>query len=109
MRYINDVFLVWMHALSEFETFLEDFSKTREKIRFTSKVSFDSCNFLDLTIYKMQEFFSTGLLSIKIYNKPTNTFSFPLGDSYMPTQIHRSITIGEVTRMLRNTENSKDI
>ena len=42
---------------------------------------------------------------MKIYLKPTNTFSFPLGNSYMPTQIHRSITIGEVTRLLRNTEN----
>ena len=26
VRYIDDVFLVWMHALSEFETFLEDFN-----------------------------------------------------------------------------------
>ena len=48
---------------------------------------------------------STGLLSTKVYYKPTNTFSFPLGDSYMPTQIHWTIAIGEVTRHLRNIEN----
>ena len=56
MRYIYDVFLVRAHALNEFETFLEDFDRTRERIRFTLEVSFDSCNFLDLTIYKSQEF-----------------------------------------------------
>ena len=69
------------------------------------EVSFDSCNFLDLTIYKTQEFLSTGLLSSIIDQKPTNTISFLLGDPYMPTKIHRSIAIGEVTRLVRNTEN----
>ena len=104
VRYIDDVFLVWAHPLSEFETFLEDLNKTRERIRFTAEVSLNSCNFLDLTIYKSPKFLSTGLLSTKIYYKTTNTFSYPLGDSYMPTQIHRSIAIGEMTRLLRNTE-----
>ena len=104
VRYIDDVFLVWAHPLSEFEAFLQDLNKTRERIRFTAEVSLDSCNFLDLTIYKSPKFLSTGLLSTKIYYKATNTFSYPSGDSYMPTQIHRSIAIGEMIRLLRNTE-----
>ena len=104
VRYIDDVFMIWSHPLSEFEAFLEDLNKTRERIRFTAEVSSHSCNFLDLTIYKSPQFSSTGLLSTKIYYKTTNTFSFPLGNSYMPTHIHRSIAIGEMTRLLRNTE-----
>ena len=63
VRYIDDVFLVWTQALSEFKTFLDDLNKTRERIRFTSEVSFALSNFLDLTIYKSHEFLSTGLLS----------------------------------------------
>ena len=104
VRYIDDVFLIWAHPLSEFEAFLRDLNKTRERIRFTAEVNFHSCNFLDLTIYKPPNFLSTGLLSTKIYYKATNTFSFPLGDSCMPNQVHRSIAIGEMTRLLRNTE-----
>lgn len=30
-------------------------------------------------------------------------FSFPLGTSYMPKAIHKSIAVGEMTRLLRNT------
>ena len=45
----------------------------------------------------------SGILSTKIYYKPTNTFSFPLGSSYMSMHVHRSIAIGEMSRLLRNT------
>ena len=84
--------------------FLEDLNKRQERIRFTAEISTQSCNFLDLTIYNSPRFLSTGILSTKIYYKPTNTFSFPLGTSCMPKNIHKSIAIGEMTRLLRNTE-----
>ena len=105
VRYIDDVFMVWPHALEEFDKFLKDLNSVRERIRFTAEVNTQSCNFLDLTIYKGPEFLSTGRLSTKIYYKPTNTFSFPLGSSHMPTQFHRSIAIWEMTHLLRNTDN----
>ena len=62
-----------------------------------------SCNFLDLTVYKSPSFKNTGLLSTKIYYKPTNTFSFPLSTSYIPTHIHKGIAIGEMMRVICNT------
>ena len=83
--------------------FLADLNQIQPRIRFTAEISSLSCNFLDLTIYKPPDFESTGLLATKIYYKPTNTFSFPLGTSYMPKTIHKSIAIGEMTRLLRNT------
>ena len=48
-------------------------------------------------------FLNMGRLSAKVYYKPNNTVSFPLGTSYVPSQIQRSIAIGEMTRLLRNT------
>ena len=105
VRYIDDVFMIWSHSREEFDTFLNELNKRQKRIRFTAEINVDSCNFLDLTIYKSPQFYTTGLLSTRIYYKPTNTFSFPLGSSHMPTQIHRSIAIGEMTRLLRNTEN----
>ena len=62
------------------------------------------CNFLDLTIFKSPTFLSTGKLSTTIYFKPTNTFSYPLGSSFMPKHIRKGIAMGKATRLLRNTE-----
>ena len=70
---------------------------------FYSKISSQACDFLDFTIYKVPDFASTGKLSTKIYCKPSNTFSFPLGFSYMPRNIHKGIAIGELTSLIRNT------
>ena len=75
----------------------------QRKIKFTAEISTHSCNFLDLTIYKSPTFYATGILSTKIFYKPTNLFTYPLGYSYMPDSIHKGIAIGEMTRLIRNT------
>ena len=105
VQYIDDVFMVWSHPLTEFHMFLEDLNKRHNRIRFTAEISTQSCNFLDLTIYKSPTFLSTNRLSTKIVYKHASAFSFPLGSSDMPYHIHKSIAIGELTRLLRNTEN----
>ena len=106
VRYIDDIFLAWRHTLEEFEAFMVELNGIQEKINFTSEISSESCNFLDLTIYKSPTFRNTGLFSTKIYYKPTNTFSFPLMTSYIPTHIQKGIAIGEMTRIIRNTTSS---
>ena len=68
-----------------------------------AEISTHTCNFLDITIYKAPSFYLTGLLSTKIYYKPTNSFAFPLGSSYMPSHIHKGIAIGEMTSVIRDT------
>ena len=72
-------------------------------MHFTANISTQSCDFLDLTIYKSPEFLKTGKLSTVIYYKPTNTFSFTHGSSFMPHSIFKGIAIGELTRIIRNT------
>ena len=103
-RYIDDVFMVWTHTREKLDHFLRDLNKQKEKIKFTAEIMTQSCNFLDLTIYKSPTFLNAGKLSTKIYYKPTNTFSYPLGSSFMPKHILKGIAIGEATRLLRNTE-----
>ena len=104
VRYIDDVFVIWSHTRKELDRFLLELNRRQGKIKFTPKVQTQSCNFLYRTIYKSTTFLSTGILSMKIYYKPTNTFSFPLGSSYIPKHVHNSISVGEVTRLLRATE-----
>ena len=103
VRYIDDIFLIWAHTLDEFDTFMAELNAIQERINFTSEISKENCNFLDLTIYKSPTFRDTGFLSTKIYYKPTNTFSFPLDTSYIPSHIQKGIAIGEMTRVIRNT------
>ena len=103
VRYIDDIFTIWTHSLEDFEDFFENLNLVNPKIHFTAKTNSQACDFLDLTVYKGPEFASTGKLSTKIYYKPWNTFSFPLGSSYMPHSIHKGIAIGELTRLIRNT------
>ena len=102
--YIDDVFMIWPHSISEFDSFLKELNTRQERIRFMAEINTQACNFLDLTIYKSPTFLSTRLLSTKMYYKSTNNFAFPLGSSYMPTQRHRSIAISEITRLLKNTD-----
>ena len=103
VRYIDDIFMVWPHSLEDLHEFIRALNNRRKKIKLTAEISTHSCDFLDLTIYKSPTFYTTGKLSTKIFYKPTNTFSYPLGTSHMPASIHKGIAIGEMTRLIRNT------
>ena len=98
------IFFIWPHTRQELDSFLTDLNRIKTRIRFSAEVNTQSCNFLDLTIYKSPTFPTTGILSTKIYYKETNTMSFPLGSSYTPRHVLRSIAIGETIRLLRNTD-----
>ena len=67
-----------------------------------AEISTHIYNFLDITIYKSHSFHQTGLLPTTIYYILTKTFSFPLESSYMSTNIHKDIAIGEMTRVIHN-------
>ena len=103
VRYIDDIFAGWPHSIEEFHAFLTNLNKQSETIKFTAETSFHSSKILDITIYKAPSFYQTGLLSTKLYYKPTNRISFSLRTSYMLTHIHKGIAVGEMTRVIRNT------
>ena len=92
--------MIWTLTREKLNHFLCDLNKQKEKIKFTAVIMTQSCNFQDLTIHKSPTLLSTGILSYK----PTNTFSYPLGSSFMPKHTLKGIAIGEATRLLRNTE-----
>ena len=95
--------MVWPHSLEGLHKFIRALENRCKKIKLTAEISTHSCHFLDLTLYKSPTFYTTGKLSTKIFYKPTNTFSYPLGTSNMPASIHTGIAIGEMTRLIHNT------
>ena len=103
-RYIDDVLLLWQHTNTQLQRFIDGLNGLAPRLHFTHEVSVFSAVFLDLYLYKPADFSTRGKLSTTIYYKPTNTFSYALGTSYIHPNIQRGIAIGETVRMLRNTD-----
>ena len=49
-RYIDDIFLIWLHGIDTLETFLEDANRTHPNICFTYGHSTTAASFLDVII-----------------------------------------------------------
>lgn len=106
-RYIDDILLLWPHTKIDFQTFFSRLNDHTPKIKFTCNFSSTSVDFLDLTIYKNNNFSTTGKLRTSIYYKPTNTFTYSHATSYWHPNTLKSIALGECIRALRNTDNEK--
>ena len=52
LRYIDDIFFIWHGSKQELEHFIEHINQVHPTIKFDCTYSFQTINFLDLTIYK---------------------------------------------------------
>ena len=95
VRYIDDIFLIWLGDRTSFENFVQSCNKLHPTIKFTSECSATEINFLDMTIYKGTDFQTKQILDIKTYTKPTNKQTYVHGSSFHPPGIGKSIALGE--------------
>lgn len=72
-RYIDDIFIVWLHTLPEFEDFFNKLNQFHPTIKYQYTISETEIEYLDLSIMSDKE---TWKLTTKTYIKPTNTFQF---------------------------------
>ena len=93
-RYIDDIFVIWP-ANKDLN------SNFHEKIQFTTTKSDSSVNFLDLTIFKGNDFQTTGILDIKMYEKAQNLYHYLEFSSFHPGTTFKLIITGECIRYLR--------
>ena len=82
-RFRDDVFVVWTHDTAKLPSFLDYLNNIDEtgKIKFTMQVA-DEVNgleFLDLKIKYLK-----GKLSVDVYSKPTNSFTYVLPSTCYP-------------------------
>jgi len=97
-RYINDIFFIWNHPISELDNFIDHLNSVHPTIKFTKSVSNTTITFLDLDIYIENNQFQT-----KTHFKTTNTFSYLHGHSNHPPSTFKGVIKGENIRILRNT------
>ena len=100
-RYIDDIFLIWTNTQRELEYFLTSLNSFHPNLKFTHGSSPQSIDFLDLTIYKGNNFAYTNILDIKTYQKPRNLYQYLHFTSNHPTKIFKAIIKGECIRFAR--------
>ena len=77
-RYIDDIFFIWNHSLTELEFFLDHLNSIHPTIKFTKNISETLITYLDLDIYICENQYHS-----KTHFK-TNTFSYLHGRSNHP-------------------------
>ena len=66
-RFIDDVFIIWIHGKDKLEDFLDYINKAHETIKFTAEYSMTEVAFLDTLVYKLN-----GNLATRVYHKKTD-------------------------------------
>lgn len=104
LRYIDDILMIWTHSKNELDTFLKDLNNYHPHLKFTHSISEETVTFLDIDIYKGNNYSQTGHLDYKTHFKPTNTFQFLHYRSAHPQSVKRGLVTGEFSRIARTTK-----
>jgi hypothetical protein len=66
-RFLDDIFLIWLHGREALVDFSEDLNRVNENLRYTYEIREDTIDFLDIRIHKGE-----GHLQTEIFQKPTD-------------------------------------
>lgn len=108
VRFLDDIFMIWTHSLQDFDDFLSILNNSHPTIKFKATISKTSIEFLDVTIYKGDNFRDFGILDTKVYFKPTDTHELLHKLSYHPKHTFKGILKSQVLRFKRICNNDSD-
>ena len=97
LRYIDDIFCIWPHSLSQLDEFHQHINSAHPTLKFTYEVSPTSLSFLD-TVITLNE----GSLSSELYTKPTDTHNYLHYTSCHPINVKKGLPFGQFLRINRN-------
>ena len=104
-RFIDDGFGVIKSNKKEFLLWVNEFNCLRENILIDKWKFGNNVAFMDLHIFKGENFYNGGKLSIKVYQKPENKYMYIPYKSAHPRHTIKNYVIGELKRYVRvNTE-----
>ena len=104
-RFIDDGFGIIRGNKKDVRTWINEFNQLRENI-FIDKWTFGNrVAYMDLYIFKGNNFLHNGMLSIKVYQKPENRYMYIPYKSAHPRHTIKNYVLGELKRYVRiNTE-----
>ena len=105
-RFIDDIFILWLHPISELAQFENYINQLHPTIKFTVKSSPISLPFLDILI-KLEQ----GHITTDLYTKATDAHSYLQYDSCHPSHCKNSIPFSQFMRLRRicSTDTKFDI
>ena len=93
LRFIDDIFLIWNSTKTEIDNFLKQFNERHPRIKFEYENSKTEINFLDTTVFKVDN-----KLRTKLYVKPTDRQSYLHSKSECPNSTKKSIAYSQALR-----------
>jgi hypothetical protein len=102
-RYRDDGFIIYQGEMDEIHQFFQIANSYHPLLKFTYEISDKEMNFLDITLFKGERFELEGILDVKTFIKPTNTFQYLERNSAHSPSVFKGIIKGEIIRHLRNT------
>ena len=107
-RYLDDIFIIWPHTREEFTEFFDILNSHHPNIKLKANIDSHSIDFLDVTIFKGDNFALTGKLDTKVYFKPTDTHELLHKSSYHPPHTFKGIVKSQIIRFKRICSNEMD-
>ena len=97
LRYIDDIFMVWIKSESELRHFMNEINQKHQSIKFDFKFSKESIEFLDTLVY----IDSKNRLQTTLYKKPTDCQNYLHAKSAHPFSLKKSIPYSQALRIKR--------
>ena len=108
LRYLDDIFMIWEHSRQELDSFLELFNSQDSSIKLKAEISNESVDFLDVTVFKGNQFKHHNILDTKVYFKPTDTHQLLDRHSFHPSHTFDGIIKSQLLRFYRICTNIDD-
>ena len=103
IRYIDDIFQIWTHGLTEFKKFETHLNQVVESIKFETDISETDVHFLDVTV-SIHE----GHINTSLYTKPTDAHNYLSYKSCHPRNCKKAIPYSQFLRVRRICNNTDD-
>ena len=104
VRYIDDIFGIWLHGLDELSNFHNRANQIHPRIQVDLRTSQSEIEFLDVLV-KLEE---TGILTTSLFEKPTDSKSYLHFDSDHPIHTKKAVPFGLGLRVKRICTKQED-
>ena len=104
MRFIDDIFGIWIGSRKQFETAVENLNQCHPTIKFDFELSETNINFLDTNVYVSD----INTLQTKVFSKPTDRQNYLHRASEHPESLKKNIPYGQLLRGKRICSKQSD-
>ena len=100
-RFLDDIFGIWPHSEEDFLEFIGVLNSHHRSIKLKYTTSKESIDFLDVSVYKGNQFETNQKLDLKVYFKDTDTHALLHKSSFHPTHCFSGIVKSQLLRFKR--------